>query len=134
MAGLYTWQKELIDRMTQYKGRGLVMITGRNSGKSTVANAYKRLWQDINNRPVEDLVLGEGKVYGARYYTVEPVGGSWLDMETWCMDTYGSTEGSIWAENKAPTPGERWYMNNRKFWFREQKDRDWFILRWSSAV
>jgi hypothetical protein len=26
----------------------------------------------------------------------------------------------------------RWYMNNRKFWFKTEKDRNWFMLRWSS--
>lgn len=133
MAGLYPWQQQLIDTMTKYKGRGMVMITGRNSGKSVVNAAYKRLFDDIYNQPVKDLILSEGKVYGSRYYTIEPVGGNWLDMETWCLDTFGGPGTHIWGDKKAPEPAQRWYMNNRKFWFREQKDRDWFILRWSAA-
>jgi hypothetical protein len=24
----------------------------------------------------------------------------------------------------------RWYMNNSKFWFRDKKDLEWFLLRW----
>jgi hypothetical protein len=118
----------------QYKGQGPVQITGRGTGKSHLSSeAFKRMWNDINQRPVEDLVFSEGTVYGSRYYCVEPVGGSWLDMETWALDTYGST-GSIWAETKSltPEPLQRWYMNNRKFWFKELKDRDWFVLRWQS--
>lgn len=118
--------------MTKYKGRGMVMITGRHQGKS-VSQAYKRLFDDIYNNPVRDLVLGEGKVYGSRYYTIEPQGGNWLDMESWCLDTFGGPGTHIWGDNKAPEPAQRWYMNNRKFWFRNQKDRDWFILRWSAA-
>lgn len=29
------------------------------------------------------------------------------------------------------TPDQRWYANNAKFWFRNPKDRDWFVLRCS---
>ena len=89
--------------------------------------------KDLLERPIEQLNLGEGTVYGSRYYTVEPVGGHWRQMEDWCIDTFGSSTGSIWAEEvdkKIPQPGERWYANNRKFWFREEKDRTMFILRW----
>lgn len=121
-----------VDNTYRYKGKGMVMITGRQIGKSVAQAAYKRLFDDIYNRPVEDLILSEGKVYGARYYCVEPVGGSWIDMETWALDTYGACGDNMWGEIKAPEPARRWYMNNRKFWFREQKDRDWFIIRWNS--
>jgi hypothetical protein len=129
---LQPWQKQALDTITKFKGRGFVQITGRNSGKSQMA-AYKRMFDDVMARPVEDLVLSEGTVYGSRYYTVEPIGGSWLEMEAWCYDTFGET-GNIWSETKnlTPEPLQRWYANNRKFWFKEAKDRDWFILRWRS--
>ncbi len=96
-------------------------------------NAYQRILDDIQQRPVEELIYSEGTVYGSRYYCVQPVGGNWLDMEVWCLDTFGET-GSLWNETKnlTPQPLQRWYMNNRKFWFKEQKDRDWFILKWNS--
>ena len=113
-------------------GEMMIMSSGRQLGKSMLNSAYSRLMADLKNLPVTDLILSEGKVYGARYYAVQPVGGSWLDMETWCIETFGPTQGSIWGESPVPEPGQRWYMNNRKFWFRTEKDRNWFTLRWHS--
>lgn len=117
----------------QFKGRGIVQITGRNAGKSYWTNlAIDRLIRDLNSQPVTDIMLSEGTVYGSRYYTAEPIGGNWMDMEVWCLDTFGDCGDNMWAEAKAPKPGNRWYMNNRKFWFRDIKDRDWFLIRWRS--
>ena len=94
-------------------------------------SVFDRLMLDIQSNPIESLICNEGKVYGARYYTVEPIGGNWMDMETWALDTFG-TPGSVWDATAVPLVNHRWYMNDRKFWFRNAKDRDWFILRWSS--
>lgn len=125
------WQLKILEHMTKYKGRGLMQVTGRNTGKSAFsAQALKRLWDDLHSRPIEDIKLSEGKVYGARYYTAEPVGGNWLDMEKWCLETFGSGEYPIWGEDKAPEPAQRWYKNNRKFWFRDECDRMVFVLKW----
>ncbi len=125
------WQKEVLTKMTKFKGRGLTQITGRNVGKSAFsAQAFQRLWDDLHRRPIEDLKLSEGTVYGKRYYCVEPVGGNWMDMEVWCMDTFGGPGDKIWGEEKAPEPSRRWYMNNRKFWFYDELDRMVFVLKW----
>lgn len=127
---LNPWQQQMVTGMK--KGEMTIMMGGRQTGKSQM-NAYARMFNDImnSNKPVSDLLLSEGKVYGARYYTVEPVGGSWLEMETWCTKVFGEGNISpIWGEEKAPEPALRWYANNRKFWFRSEKDRDWFIVMW----
>lgn len=111
-----------------------MIISGRQLGKSQLINqAFQRLFDDLHTRPVERLVLSEGTVYGSQYHCVEPVGGNWLEMEAWVLKTYGESTGSIWAEEKykhAAQPGERWYGNNRKFWFRDEADRIIFILKW----
>jgi hypothetical protein len=128
---MYTWQLDMLDKMTKYKGKGLVHMTGRQLGKSAFSGlAFQRLWDDLHARPVEGLKLSEGTVYGSRYHCVEPYGGSWMDMELWCMEVFGATTSSIWAEKKAPEPAERWYMNNRKFWFRDEQDQLMFVMRW----
>lgn len=75
-----------------------------------------------------ELELDEGRVYGARYLTVHPSNGSaWNEMMAWMVETFGPT-----AHDGVWTPNMRWYANNAKFWFRNQKDRDWFVLRWSA--
>lgn len=135
---LHPWQEILLEKIHGggFKpGELMTMTSGRQAGKSHfTAQALKRLMDDLQSQPVSDLVLSEGKVYGSRYYCVEPVGGNWRAMEDWCIQTCGETTGSIWAEevNKitTPNPGERWYANNRKFWFKSEKDRTMFMLRW----
>jgi len=131
------WQENILNQVMKggVKPREMVMMTaGRNVGKSHfTAQALKRLMDDLQAQPVTNLVLSEGKVYGARYYCVEPIGGNWRTMEDWCIQICGESTGSIWAEqvNKTtPQPGERWYANNRKFWFRAEKDRTMFVLKW----
>jgi hypothetical protein len=83
------------------------------------------------------LEVEEGRVYGARYYTAKPIpswdldgdwGGvdTWPQMVEWCVETYGPTpKDGVW------TPGMRWYVNNAKFWFRNQTDLTLFVLRWA---
>jgi hypothetical protein len=87
------------------------------------------------------LIYDTGTVYGKRYYTVKPEWGpdlnkiynqDWQDMLAWCIEIFGPSKSRIWGENPIPEPMERWYVNNSKFWFRDQKDRDWFTLRWAS--
>jgi len=73
------------------------------------------------------LEINEGRVYGARYLTVHPSNGNnWNEMMSWMVETFGPT-----AHDGVWTPSMRWYANNAKFWFRNEKDLTMFILRWS---
>jgi hypothetical protein len=112
-----------------------IMMATRGTGKSQIAH-YASLFNSIfKPEPLTDIKLSQGKVYGFAYYTLEPVGGSWHEMEDWCSKSFGPPGGDIWEGSKnshATKPNERWYMNNRKFWFRDVKDRDWFLMRWRS--
>jgi hypothetical protein len=112
------------------KGEMMIMSAVQQTGKSYWTNhAINRLMKDLMNRPVEELVLAERLYRTAKFYTVEPIGGNWLDMETWCIKTFGPSD-DVW-DFKTVNVG-RWYKNDRKFWFRNERDRTLFILRWSS--
>jgi hypothetical protein len=85
------------------------------------------------------LICDTGTVYGLRYYTVEPINLEWQDtrrmwedMMLWCQNQFGET-GNLWRETKnlTPEPNQRWYANDRKFWFRDEAERTMFLLRWS---
>jgi len=73
---------------------------------------------------------GTGSVYGMPYHQVTPIvsSGEWNEMIAWCVSTYGPSG----TENKPGvwTPNERWYANNAKFFFKDKKDCEWFLLRW----
>ena len=74
------------------------------------------------------LEYGRGTICGQEYLSVAPMNAEaqWSDMMAWMIKTFGPTPfDSIWM------PDQRWHVNNAKFWFRDQKDRDWFVLRWS---
>lgn len=124
---MQNWQETIING---FKPGELAIVTGgRQSGKSQM-QAYMRLWNDIHYQPVSDLKLSEGTVYGSRYYCVEPVGGSWIEIQEWCFNQFGDSGKHIWGSNEVPAPQERWYTNNRKFWFRDDADRLMFVMRW----
>ncbi len=129
---MYSWQLDILDKLSSVEpGELRIMMSGRRVGKSTFSGqAFQRLWNDIHQRPVENLIISEGTVYGSRYYTVEPVGGNWLEMEAWCYETFGDDTQPIWGESKAPEPAQRWYKNARKFWFRNEQDLTMFVLKW----
>ena len=82
---------------------------------------------------MNDLILDEGRVYGSRYYTVEPkmtwdpnwYNQYWHNMENWCKDIFGLSPSTV------VTPNARWYAFNSRFYFREKEDQMMFVLKWS---
>lgn len=95
----------------------------------------------LDNRLIEvTLRVGEGRVYGARYHTVEPLfpghidtwfRDEWKAMEAWCTEVMGIPS-EVWAlSGKSPPVNQRWYVNSSKFWFRNESDMTMFIMRWS---
>lgn len=94
-------------------------------GRTATFEQARNILDDVRNTHLERLEVGIGQVFGTDYYTVEPIGGNWLRMEQWAVQTFGAP-GSVWN----PT-SSRWYMNDRKFWFQDEADRTMFLLKWS---
>jgi hypothetical protein len=89
----------------------------------------KARWVDELDNKLS-LELSTGTVAGEKYFTVQPnwmhKSNNWFNMEIWCLTQFGPIpQDGVW------TPGARWYMNNRKFWFRNEADLSWFLLKWS---
>lgn len=123
---LYPWQKHMLAGMA--KGELKIMAMGRQSGKSTIVKDWAKTLRGFAEG--FRLELTEGTVFGQTYYCVEPQGWIWKDFEwkdmvAWCEETMERQPDTI-------TPNLRWYVNGGQFWFRNQKDRDWFIIRWNS--
>lgn len=125
---MYSWQKNLCNEVMSggiAKGELMVITASRGAGKSQLSQ-YMKMFTQIYYKEVPCVELGNGTVFGQTYYTVEPKGIVWKDMEEWCKETFGSTPTvGIWEDNA------RWYMNDSRFWFRDEKDRTLFVLRWS---
>lgn len=102
-----------------------------------IDQAAKQLANDIDRQVLMNmgyvfdfyLEYSTGTVFDQKYLTVAPMNaeGMWPDMMAWMVETFGALDDS----NGVFTPNQRWYANNAKFWFRDAKDRDWFVLRWS---
>jgi hypothetical protein len=45
-----------------------------------------------------------------------------LDIHEWVVTTYGPS--SEWGYG-------RWCSSDERYWFKEEKDRSWFILKWT---
>jgi hypothetical protein len=104
--------------------------------EAILADAAQKIADDIDKQVLMSmgyvfdfyLEYSKGRVFDQEYLTVAPMNaeGKWADMMSWMVETFGPT-----TLDGAWTPNQRWYANNAKFWFRDQKDRDWFVLRWS---
>lgn len=120
---------------TVYKGRGALQVTGRGrqTGKSSLMGSIAAVLGNTEETYKLIIEQNEGRVYGARYHTVHPVitpvwntePKIWNEMMDWMIDTFGPA-----PKDGVFTPGARWYANNAKFWFRDEKDMLVFLLRW----
>lgn len=73
------------------------------------------------------------------YFTVEVIGGIFSSrnlriQETtqWCVKQFG--HGGFMMNRDAGTVienGQRWYFGDNKFWFKSERDRTLFLLRWA---
>lgn len=80
------------------------------------------------------LDISEGTVFGKQYQIAKPIindaaydhSSTWDNMLYWCIDTFGTApQHGVWEADG------RWYVNNAKFWFRDQEDFSLFVLKWA---
>ena len=103
-----------------------------NIPEEIINQAADKISKDIDTQVLMSALgwiafeFSEGTIYGEKYLTVmPPYGAKWGEMLEWLDTTYGpSAIDGVW------TPNMRWYANNSKFWFRNKKDLEWFLLRW----
>jgi len=96
------------------------------------ANIDRSILKSLGYYADVEFVRSTGTVFGHPYHTVEPRNIEWQDsskmwddMVLWCSQMFDcSPANGVWE------PHGRWYVNNEKFWFRDEKDLAWFMLRW----
>jgi hypothetical protein len=102
--------------------------------KTLLKKATQAMSDDIDKQVLKSMSMmfdfclehSTGTVFGYEYLTVTPVnsGSKWHDMVVWMNNTFGPSPDLREAN-------ARWYVDNGKFWFRDARDRDWFVLKWS---
>ncbi|CAB4125508.1 hypothetical protein UFOVP181_20 [uncultured Caudovirales phage] len=90
------------------------------------------LWNIVSDEPSPSklkIAIGKEKFGDCHYWVQVTVPGLFserleknLEIDEWVEKTYGSK--STWGYG-------RWTGADGRYWFKEEKDRDWFILRWT---
>ena len=95
---------------------------------SALQNMIARVRHSIEQQEFY-IEIDSGKIYDADYHVAKPINAAqqWPHMMSWVIQTFGP----ITAKDGMWTPGQRWYANNAKFWFRNQADLTLFLLRWN---
>jgi hypothetical protein len=102
-----------------------------NLEQTLLKKAAQAMSDDIDKQVLKSMSMmfdfylehSTGTVYGQPYLTVTPRNADEKkcnDMKTWTIKNFGH-----------PGLNAGWYLTNSMFWFRDQKDRDWFVLKWS---
>jgi hypothetical protein len=100
------------------------MIKKRAMAEARWISDMAMQWIDEIN--VKHLKTGYADDQPSHPYWVRPCNYSqveWLNIRNWMLETFGDCNWSI--------PNGRWVGSNRKYWFRHEQDRTFFILRWS---
>jgi len=82
--------------------------------------------QWINELNMKRLETGYADNQPKYPYWVKPcnyASKDWHEMGEWVVKTFGHSD---WATEHGP-----WVASNYKYWFRDEADRTFFILRWS---
>lgn len=86
-----------------------------------------QIQQELFGMYTETVTVSQGTIFQKQYHTAEPWAGDWKQMESWCRECFGDP-GSVWDDFSS---NNRWYMNSRRFWFRDEQDLLLFLLKWA---
>jgi hypothetical protein len=127
--GILPFQQALLDKVSQgFKaGQMIIYSGGRQTGKSTLNQYYGKLWS--NNNLCKEIFLPmkpepKYKFSRAKWYVVDY---NWRDYDAvreWCTQQFG-------PHPKNPDAWSRWWHSYADtIRFRDEKDYQWFLLRW----
>lgn len=86
---------------------------------------------DLSGRNRKDkLTIGEDFTYDQPYWAEPDLGGDWeyrheryQEIHEWTSNTFG--------RHTLAWNNPRWSASNRRYWFKNEKDRTMFVLKWS---
>ena len=100
------------------------MLKKRGMAEARWVSELAEQW--INELNMKRLETGYAENQPKWPYCVKPHNYSakeWREMDAWLVNTMGYSD---WSVEHA-----RWVGSNQKYWFRDEADRTFFILRWS---
>jgi hypothetical protein len=124
---LHDYQLNMIQKLAfdleGWKPSELYVIAGRQSGKSTL-----NFW--LQNNLCKEITLPmkpkpKYKFSRANWYVAEFNIKDYTDVAHWCREQFG-------PHPRNPDAWSRWvHQYEDKIHFRDSKDYEWFMLRWS---
>ena len=129
------YQVNLVNSIAGYKPGEMVLFSaGRQTGKSMLMQVLKNRYYDTNL--CKEIMLPmhpepKYKFSRAKWYTVQLNGNAtwrlsdeYNQIIDWCTEHFGE-------HPKKPDAWTRWYVGLGYINFRDAKDYEWFMLRWS---
>jgi hypothetical protein len=86
-------------------------------------------WNTLTNASlaVKKELLTSTLTFGtSTFYTVEPREYDWEELYNWTVEVFGE------PRTGPGQPEKKWFISGGTFHFHDIKNRDWFILKWSS--
>lgn len=99
------------------------MAAGRQFGKTDISDMAKLWIDEINVKRLETGYADNQPKWPYWVYPHNYSSAEWFKMGYWIVDTMGYSD---WSVEHA-----RWVGTDRKYWFRDERDRTMFILKWS---
>jgi hypothetical protein len=128
---LETWTPSVLSNMTGgiHAGQMMVITSGRRTGKSIYMEMLKKRIYDTNlcNEIFLPMFSTKPKYKFSRAKWYEAVFdiNKYTDVVQWCTEQFG-------PHPRNPDAWSRWnHKYEDRIYFRDSKDYEWFILRWS---